>query len=110
MGKIITATVLFGISLFAFILSARSFMEKGFLLNNAYIYASKKERESMNKKPHYRQSAIVFSFIGLIFLLNGFSVVFEADIIFYVVIALSLIAILYAVISDVLIERNKKEK
>ena len=60
MKEIITASILFGISFFAFVMSVRSFAEKGFLFNNAYIYATKQEREKINKKPHYRQSAIVF--------------------------------------------------
>lgn len=30
------------------------FRNKGFLFNNSYIYASKQERETMDKKPHYR--------------------------------------------------------
>lgn len=39
------------------------FRKKGFLFNNAYIYASKQERETIDKKPHYRQSSVVFAFI-----------------------------------------------
>jgi hypothetical protein len=84
MKEIITAIILFAISFFAFVLSVRSFMEKGFLFNNAYIYASKQEREKMNKKPHYRQSAIVFLLIGLIFLLNALAVLIKANWIFYI--------------------------
>ncbi|EFF68226.1 hypothetical protein BUTYVIB_01494 [Eshraghiella crossota DSM 2876] len=30
------------------------------MFNNAYIFASKQERETMNKKPHYKQSGICF--------------------------------------------------
>ena len=55
MKEIIVASILFAISIFLFFMSVRSFMEKGFLFNNAYIYASKEEREKMNKKPHYHQ-------------------------------------------------------
>ena len=52
MKEIITSCILFIIATGAFIKSYRSFKEKGFLLNNAYIYASKQERETMDKKPH----------------------------------------------------------
>lgn len=45
---------------YGFVLSYRQFNEKGFLFNNAYIFASKQERETMNKKPHYKQSGICF--------------------------------------------------
>ena len=59
MEEIIVGIILFAISLLMFILSIRSFRGKGFLLNNAYIYADKRERESMDKKPYYHQTAIV---------------------------------------------------
>ena len=105
---IAVAIILFAISAFAFVMSGLSFMGKGFLFNNAYIYASKEEREKMDKKPYYRQSATVFLLIGLIFLLNGFSAIFESEWIFYAVIAVVIIAIVYAIVSSVLIEKNKK--
>ena len=73
MKEIIVVSILFAISLLMFILSIRSFREKGFLFNNAYLYASKEEREVMNKKPYYRQTAIVFFFFGkLIYVNNDF--------------------------------------
>ena len=105
---IAASIILFAISASAFVMSGLSFMERGFLFNNAYIYASKEMREKMDKKPHYRQSAIVFLLIGLIFLLNGFSVIFETKWIFYAVIAVVVIAMVYAIVSSVMIEKNKK--
>ena len=59
-AELIIAIVMFVIAGILILLSIRSFLERGFVLNNAYIYASKKERDSMNKKPYYRQTAIVF--------------------------------------------------
>ena len=47
---IITGIILFLLAGASFFISVRSFMEKGFLFNNAYIYASKEQREKMNKK------------------------------------------------------------
>ncbi|MBQ7009494.1 MAG: DUF3784 domain-containing protein, partial [Ruminococcus sp.] len=44
---------------------------------NAYIWASKQERESMNKKTYYRQSAVIFLLLSLIFLLNGIAVLYH---------------------------------
>jgi len=54
-------------AIISLIISIMSFMEKGFLFNNAYIWASKQDREKMDKKPHYRQSAIVFALLTAIF-------------------------------------------
>ena len=109
MKEIIGAGILFLVSAVAFFMSIRSFMEKGFLLNNAYIYASRQEREAMNKTPHYRQSAIVFLLIGCVFLLNGLHVLLKADWILYMVAAMIVITLIYAIVSSIAIERNHKQ-
>ena len=108
MKEIIVASILFAISIFLFFMSVRSFMEKGFLFNNAYIYASKEEREKMNKKPHYHQSAIVFLLIGLIFLLNAIAVLLKENWIFYIVAAVVIVTLIYAIVSSITIEKNNK--
>ena len=109
MKEIIIAIILFAVSVFCFFMSVRSFMEKGFLFNNAYIYASKQEREKMNKKPHYRQSAIVFLLLGILFLLNALDVLLETNWIFYVGAAVVIITLIYAIVSSVTIEKNNKQ-
>ena len=107
MIKIIFAIILLSIAILSFFMSIRSFMQKGFLFNNAYIYASKKERESMNLKPYYHQSAIVFLIIGNIFSLNAISILLNASWITYIVISLTISAVIYAIISSIIIEKNK---
>ena len=67
------------IAIASFIFSYLQFHEKGFLFNNAYIYATPKEREAMDKKPYYRQSAIVFLLISCIFTLNGFAILLRIN-------------------------------
>lgn len=109
MKEIIAASILFAISIFAIFMSIRSFMEKGFLFNNAYFYSSKQEREKMNKKPHYRQSAIVFLLLGLIFLLNTIAVLLEVNWIFYIVVAVVIVTLIYAIVSSITIEKNNKQ-
>lgn len=108
MQEVIVTVIFFIVSIGAFILSFFSFKEKGFLFNNAYIYASKKERNSMDKKPHYRQSAIVFSLISIFFLLNAVEVLLDSGWIFYVALAVMVVTIIYAIISSILIENKKK--
>ncbi len=102
------AIILFIIAVFLLCAGIRLSLERGFLFNNAFIYASKPEREKMNKKPYYRQSGIVLILTGLIFLLNGIDVLFETAWIFFVVIAIIVITIIYAIISSVIIEKKKK--
>ena len=85
------------------------FNEKGFLFNNAYIYASKQEREVMDKKPHYRQSGIVFLLLGVIFAINAVDVILKTGWLFYIVIVIAVIAIIYAIASSVIIEKTKSK-
>ena len=109
MKEIIIASILFAVSVFLFLMSVRSFMEKGFLFNNAYIYASKQEREKMNKKPHYRQSTIVFLLLGIVFLLLALAVLLEAYWISFVGVAVVIITLIYAIVSSIMIEKNNKQ-
>ena len=108
MKDIIIAVVLFIVSIGLFVLSFFSFKEKGFLLNNAYIYASKKERNIMDKKSHYRQSAIVFFLVSIIFLLYAIEVLLDIGWIFYMVLAVIAVTLIYAILSSILIETKKK--
>ena len=109
MKEIIIASIPFALSVFLFFMSVRSFMEKGFLFNNAYIYASKQEREKMNKKPYYRQSAIVFLLLGIVFLLIALAVLLEAYWISFVGVAVVIITLIYAIVSSITIEKNNKK-
>ena len=107
MGKIIGAIVLGLIAIACFVGSYFQFKGKGFLFNNAYIYASKEERERMNKTPHYKQSGTVLVMVGIIFLLNAVDMLIKTGWIFYIVIAITLCALIYAIVSSILIERKK---
>lgn len=94
--------------IFAF-MSVLHFMEKGYLFNNAYIWASKEEREKMYKKPYYRQSAIVYCVISINFFLTVLSIVFKNDYIMLLIIPLIIGAVIYAIVSSAIIERRKKK-
>lgn len=107
MGSIIGVIIMCALTIACWIISFFQFKGKGFLFNNAYIYASKKERETMDKKPYYRQSAIVFLLIGIGFMLNVLQLIFEAGWIFWLVIIVVVITIIYAIVSAVVIEKNK---
>ena len=96
------------IAMIAFVIAILQFAEKGFLFNNAYLWASKEERKRMNKKPHYKQSGIVFLLIGIIFLLNALEALFKMNWIFPVVIVICVGAIIYAIVSSVMIEKRSK--
>ncbi len=100
---IITSIVL---SVICAVISFFQFREKGFLFNNAYIYASGQERETMDKKPHYRQSGIVSAFLSSIFLCVAAECVFETGWLRWIGGALCIAAAVYAIISSV--KKNQK--
>ncbi len=107
MGDIIGCILLGIVSAGCFVLSFLQFNEKGVLLNNAYIYASKKERGEMDKKPYYRQSAIVFAFLGVIFFLEALDVILKTGWVVYCILIVAAVTIVYAVVSTVTIEKRK---
>ena len=84
------------------------FKEKGILFNNAYLYASAEERKNMNKKPHYRQSAVVFIVLGLVFLLVAIESIIHSGWMFNVVYGLILLVIIYAIASTIFIYMKYK--
>ena len=106
-GELITAIVILGFSGLLMVLGIRHFMEKGFLMNNAYLYASKEQREVMNKKPYYRQSAIIFGILSVVFIVIGLSLVLQDDRILLFEILLISGAIVYAVVSSVQIGKQE---
>ena len=94
------------------LISVLQFQEKGFLLNNAYILASKKEREEMDankemKRPHYRQSGYAFLLLGISFVLLALYCFLNLHwllILFWILVAVTLI---YAVVSSIKMELHK---
>ena len=105
-NEVITLVILLLISLIFFILGYFQYKEKGILLNNAYIYASKEERKQMNKRPHYRQSAVVFVMIGIMFLFNAIEIFFKSGWLYYFSIGLIILLIIYAIVSSIMINRK----
>ena len=109
MGSIITAIVLAALATVCFVLSWRQFREKGFLLNNAYLYASKKDRAQVEKKPYYRQTAIALALVGIIFTLNAVDALLQTGWIIFAVLGLCLLTATYAIVSSVRIEKQNKQ-
>jgi len=106
--EVIITIAIFAIAGVTAFIGIRQFFEKGFLLNNAYIWTSKEEREKINKKPYYRQSAIVFSLISIVFIIIGAALVLKDHRIQLFVIPLIILVLIYAIVSSIKIEKNKK--
>ena len=99
--KIIMVTILFFIAAGLGRLSFLHFKERGPLLNNAVLFITEEEREKLDKKPYYRQSAIVFALLGAIFLLIALAVALEIGWLYSVVWLLAFAAVAYAIASSV---------
>lgn len=107
----ITLAVILGIAAAgAFLAAAFSFKEKGVLLNNAWLYASKEERERMDKTPYYRQTGVVFLLIGLMLVLSCLEVTLHEDRLFYGVILTAAAALVYGIVSTVIINRSQEDE
>ena len=98
--------IVFVLSGILFALGIRYFGEKGFLLNIAWLYASKEQWAATNKKPYYRQSAIVFCILSAVFIVVGLSLVLQNDRIILFEIPLISGAIIYAIVSSVWINKQ----
>ena len=108
MGNVIVGIIMLLLAAGAVFISFRSFREKGFLFNNAYIYASKQERERMDKRPYYRQSAVAFLMVGAALALIGLSALMNAAWLSFAGMAVAIAAVVYAVVSETAIEKNRK--
>ncbi len=98
---VVVVIIVILLSIACAVISVFQFKEKGFLFNNAYIYASKRERETMDKKPYYRQSGIVFAFLSSIFLCIAAECVLETGWLWWVEGALCIAVLVYAIFSSI---------
>lgn len=112
LGERIVGIFLLGLAAGTLVLGCLQLLEKGYLLNNAYLWASREERKRMDeeperKRPHYRQSGVTFLLLALGFLaLALYSMTYWTwpYIAFW---GFMLLAAIYAVISSIQIERRK---
>ena len=106
---IIASIIFFILSFVLLVISIRHFLQKGFLFNNAYLYASKEQRETMDKRPYYRQSAVVLLVLGITFALNGIQLLTKMHFIFWLELILFAGVLIYAIVSAVLIEKKRSK-
>lgn len=108
-GELLIAIIVFAIAGLLLFIAIRHFNERGYLFNNAYIFASKEQREIMNKRPYYRQSAIVFSILCIVFVVIGLSIVLQNSMIMLLEIPLFIGVIIYAIISTIKCNNHVKD-
>ena len=108
--ELIVMIALFVIAAATALISIRCFRNKGYLFNNAYIYASEEERKTMDKKPYYRQSAIVFLILSMVFIVVGVSIIFGERRILLLEIPLLSAVVIYAIVSSIQIRKKQKKQ
>lgn len=101
MAELIWAMICGVLAIACLMISIMSFKEKGFLFNNAYIWASKQERATMNKRPHYRQSAIAFALCAALFVFMALECVLLTGWLWLIVGLLAIALFVYAIASSV---------
>ena len=106
--ELVVSIIVFVIAGVLLLLGILHFTEHGFLLNNACLYASKEERERMDKKPYYRQSAIVFCLLSAVFIVIGLSIVLHNYMLELLEIPLLVGTLIYAVVSTGRIRKQGK--
>jgi len=90
------------------IITAFQFKEKGFVFNNAYLWATKEERAAMDKRPHYRQSAVVFGLMTAFFFLLALRVILDTVWLGVIGWLCILADAVYAVASSIKMEKNSR--
>lgn len=100
MLRIITGILCLAVAVIFFALGILQLNEKGPVMNNTWFYASDKEREQIDKKFCYRQAGVIFMIAGGIFLLNAAGAFFKIRWMIIPVIALTIIELIYAVVSS----------
>ena len=98
----ILAVLMFIAAVLCAVASIRAFMEKGYLFNNKYIYASKQQREQMTdeeKKPYYRQTAITFLLLSAMWLFNGLYVLTKSGAFLAVTTVVAFVMFFYVIAS-----------
>lgn len=110
--QMIVGIIFLALSIGAFVISYLQFKEKGYLFNNAYIWASQEERKQMDenkerKKFHYRQSGVTFMLIGVVLFVYAVYTATDWIWLYAAFWVFVLIAIVYAVVSSIQNERLK---
>lgn len=100
-------SVLLFVTVASLIFSLLGFAGKNIILDDAYLKASKEEREAMDKKAYRIQGAIIFLFIFVCTLCNLLRAVLHLPWLTYAATAIGVIGIVYAIISHYSIKKKQ---
>ena len=106
--QIVSAIIIGLISILLLIYSFFTSKEKGPILSNSYLLATAEERKKMNKSAEYRLVTIVFSTLGMVFLLLAVSILTQWSWIYYIIGVLIIALMIYVIKESVKSEMSIK--
>lgn len=101
MTKLASAVVCGGIALACLAICAMQFTQKGPVFSGAYLWASKHERKTMDRRPHYRQAGIAFALCAALFLSIVLECMLETGWLWFAAGIWAFAALAYAAVSSV---------
>lgn len=107
MGRWIAAIAVALLAMGCIVISVFQLREKGVLFHNAYLFASKREREGMDKRPYYRQSGIAFALGAAIFFCLSVELIMRTGWLYVLVWMLTAAVLIYAIVSSIAISRKR---
>lgn len=109
-GEIVLLVIIALCAVLSLVISLLHFMQKGCLLNNAYLLASEKERETMDQKPYYIQSGVIFLMVFFVLLLMGLNLLTGNTFCLLVEIGLLIFSVVFAFGSSKKIQKNQSNQ
>ena len=106
--EMFAALVVFLLAAVLAVLSARSFRQKGFLLNNTWILTPASKRDSRMKRLYYIQSGTVFMLLTLVFAALGIHLITGRLFWRGVSIGIAVGTVIYTIGSFIRIQRKQK--
>lgn len=107
MSDMIFAVITGIISVILFIYVSFTVRGKGIILSNTYLFASKEERDKIDKKAEYHLVSVVFGILAAIFAFLTAYIITSREICLYIVFALCVCDIVYAVKESMKSEKNR---
>lgn len=99
--QIIGAGIMLVISILTGIASYQGFKNKGPVLTNTYLWATKEQRKKIDKKIEYYLQMVIFGGIMLLFLLNAIGILTTIYFFNKVAIAIAVLLCVYAIYDSV---------
>ncbi len=107
-SQIVSSIIIGLISILLLTYSFFTSKEKGPILSNTYLLATSEERKKMDKSAEYHLVTVIFSILGLVFLLLSIRILSSWSWINYIIGILIAIVIIYTITESIKSEKKSK--